>query len=303
MDHTQTAERDAEVAMRRAFLHDILGFLRGESNELLPFEAVKNLRPHGEHYLGMQAIEVDRIIGSVDRYRDFDETFLPKTDHLVDRWVNIKRLKLEGRELPAIQVYKVGDTYFVKDGNHRVSVAQAEGQKYIDAEVIELTVAVPPEPGDEIKDLIIKGEYANFLERTGLERLRPDHYEIRFTTPGRYDILLEHIEVRQYFLGENLKRDVTWAEAVESWYDRLYARMVDEMRGSNALDAFPGRTEADLYLWMMDHRYYLTQEYGQDVGSKVAAESFTRNHKPPIYERWLTRLQLWWKSAMTKVRV
>ena len=303
MDFTQTAERDAETAMRRAFIHDVLHFLRGESNELLPFDAVKNLRPHGEHYLGMQAIEVDNIIGSVDRYRDFDETFLPKTDHLVDRWVNIKRLKLQGQELPAIQVYKVGDTYFVKDGNHRVSVAQAEGQKYIDAEVIELDVTIPPEPGDSIKDFIIKGEYATFLEKTKLETIRPGHEEILFTTPGRYDILLEHIEVRRYFLGENLKRDISYEEAVASWYDRLYKRMVDEIRAAGALSKFPGRTAADLYLWMMDHRYYLTEEYGQDVGSKVAAESFTRHHKPPFWERWVAKLQLWWKATTERVRI
>jgi Domain of unknown function (DUF4032) len=302
MDFIQQAEREAEGAMRRAFVHDILHFLSGEeANELLPFDAVKNLHPHGERYLGLHAIEVDKIIGSVDRYHDFDEGFLPKTDHLVDRWVNVKRLKLEGRELPAIQVYKVGETYFVKDGNHRVSVAQAEGQHYIDAEVIELDVTVPPELGDDIKSLIIKGEYSAFLERTNLNELRPDHVEIMFSTPGRYDILLDHIQTRRYFLGVNLQRDVSWQEAVESWYDRLYERMVEEIRESRSLEKFPGRTEADLYLWMMDHRYYLTEQYGQDVGSKVAAQSFTEFHRPPWWQRWASKLQLWWKRTMQRV--
>ena len=304
MDFNQQAEREAEGAMRRAFVHDVLHYLSGEeANELLPFDAVKHLNPHGEHYLGMHAIEVDRIIGSVDRYRDFDEGFLPKTEHLVDRWVNVKRLKLEGRELPAIQVYKVGDTYFVKDGNHRVSVAQSEGQKYIDAEVIELDVAVPPVPGDELKDLIIKGEYAWFLEQTHLDVVRTGHYEILFSTPGRYDILVEHIRTRQYYLGENLQREVPWDEAVASWYERLYQRMVDEMRATNTLHSFPSRTEADLYLWMMDHRYYLTEQYGHDVGSKITVVDFTRHHRPPWHSRFLKRLSSWWNRTTERVRV
>ena len=303
VDFSQQAEQDAEAAMRRAFVHDILHMLRGEPNELLPFDAVKELRPRGEHYKGMQTIEVDKIIGSVDRYRDFDDTFLPKTDHLVDRWVNIRRLKLEGKELPAIQVYKVGETYFVKDGNHRVSVAQSEGQKYIDAEVIELDVAVPPVPGDEIKDLIIKGEYAHFLEQTHLDTIRPEHYEIMFSTPGRYDILLEHIRTRQYYLGVNLKREVRWSEAVGSWYDRLYKRMIDEIRATNAMRLFPKRKEADLYLWMMDHRYYLTERYGHDVGSKITVEDYTRRHRPPWFERFWARITQWWSRATHRVRV
>ena len=63
----------------------------------------------------------------------------------------------------------------------------------------------------------------------------------------------------------------------------------------------PGRTEADLYLWMMDHRYYLTEQYGQDVGSKVAAQSFTEFHRPPWWQRWASKLQLWWKRTMQRV--
>lgn len=303
MDPTRQAERDAETAMRRAFVRDILHLIRREPNELLPFEAVKTLRPSGEHYRGIRPIPVEQIIGSVDRYREFDQTYLPKSDHLVDRWVNIRRLSLENKELPPIEVYKVGETYFVKDGNHRVSVAHAEGQKYIDAEVIELEVAVPPEPGDDLRDLILKGEYAAFLEASGLARLRPDHYEICFSTPGRYDILLEHIHTRQYYLGLKHRRDVPWDEAVGSWYDRLYTRMVDEMRLASALRSFPGRTEADLYLWMMDHRYFLSERYGQDVGSRAAATDFTRRHRPPWYRRLLGRLARFLGQALDRARL
>ncbi len=284
----QQAEHDLKTARRKSWLADLSAWLRGEDNDLLPFDAVKHLHPTAEHYRGIQTIAIDQIIGSVDRYRDFDEAFFPRADHLKERWTNIRRLKLEGKEMPAIQVYKVGETYFVKDGNHRVSVGHLEGQKFIDAEVIELDVPIAPEKGDDIKDFIIKGEYAQFLQSTNLPEIVPDHEEIRFTTPGRYDILLDHIEKRQYFLGLNLKRDISQAEAVESWYSRLYKRMVDEMREVHALESFPSRTEADLYIFMMDHRFNLSQHYGQDVGSKVAAQSFVQHHKVPWHQRLLS---------------
>ncbi|HEX2864727.1 MAG TPA: transcriptional regulator [Deinococcales bacterium] len=289
MDPTRQAEHDAEAAMRLSFVRGMLNLIRREPNELLPFEAVKGLKPHGERYLGLQAIEVAKIIGSTDRYRDFDQVFLPRNEHLVDRWVNVRRLKLEGRELPPIQVYKVGETYFVKDGNHRVSVAHMENQAYIDAEVIELDVTVPPEAGDDVRDLILKGEYASFLETTKLDDVRPDHYPILFSTLGRYDLLLEHIRTRRYYLGLRYQRDVSWAEAVGSWYDRLYKRMVDEVRAAGALRQFPTRTEADLYLWMMDHRYYLNQRYGRDPGSRETVREFTRNYRPSWFRRFTTR--------------
>lgn len=289
MNPMRQAEHDAEGAIRLALIRGILNLIRREPNELLPFDAVKALKPHGEHYLGLQAIEVAQIIGSTDRYKDFDQVFLPRNEHLVDRWVNIRRLHLEGKELPPIQVYKVGDTYFVKDGNHRVSVAHLENQMFIDAEVIELDVTVPPTAGDNVRDLILKGEYASFLVAAKLDDVRPDHYAIMFSTLGRYDLLLEHISTRRYYLGLRYQREVSWAEAVGSWYDRLYKRMVDEIRASHSLIQFPTRTEADLYLWMMDHRYYLNQRYGRDPGSRETVLEFTRNYRPSWWRRFSAR--------------
>ncbi len=290
----QRAKLDAERARSKAFWHQVLHNLRGMPNELIPFSAVKQLHPKSERYGGIKPIPIQKIVGSVDRYRDFDHFFLPRFQHTLDRWAGIRQAGLEGKELPPIQVYKVGEVFFVKDGHHRVSVARNAGQKFIDAEVIELNVIVPPDSNDTVKDLIIKGEYAGFLEETGLDRLRPGHYEILFTVPGRYDILLEHIRTRQYYLGLNLEREVSWPEAVESWYDRLYKRVVDESREHRILERFPGRTEADLYLWIMDHRYYLTQKFGVDVGSEQAARDFAEHFSPFALKRvWQRVVQRW----------
>ena len=286
------ARHEVERARLSADVHDLLGLLRRAPNELIPFEWVRHLRPDAEYQLGTQAIPTEQIVGSVDRYKEFDRYYLPKEPHLDERWIGVRSAQLQGKELPPIQVYKVGELYFVKDGNHRVSVARRQGQAYIDAQVIELQVTVPPEAGDTLKDLIIKGEYADFLHATHLDELMPEHHEILFTTPGRYDKLAEHIQTRKYYLDRKYERDVPLDEATCSWYVRLYARIVEQIRTHDVLRRFPGRTEADLYLWIMDHRYFLSQRYGFDVGSEVAALDFSKHFAPPAYKRVGQRMRL-----------
>lgn len=301
--HQRLAAQEAEHLARRVFFHDLMHRLRGEPNSVLPFHAVNHLRPKGEHYIGHQVIEVDKIIGSVDRYDDFDSHFMPKEPFTIERWTRLRQAQLAGIEFPPIQVYKVGEAYFVKDGNHRVALAKAEHQVYIDAEVIELDVPVDLSPGDTLKDLIVKGEYARFLELTRLGELRPQHEPILFSRPGRYDILLDHINTRQYFRGLEEKRSFSWEESVCDWYDHLFWPTIEEIRQNRILDGFPGRTEADLYLWIMDHRYYLSTALGHDVGVENATLSYRQQfaqglkHKLERLWRWITS---WRKPAQAQ---
>lgn len=295
-DPRNQARSEVERARLSADVHDLLNLLRRTPNTLIPFEWVRHLHPDAEYQRGTQAIPTEQIVGSVDRYKEFDRYYLPREPHLDERWIGVRSAQLQGKELPPIQVYKVGELYFVKDGNHRVSVARRQGQAYIDAHVIELNVTVPPEESDTLTDLIIKGEYAQFLRATNLDTLVPGHREILFTTPGRYDKLLEHIRTRQYFLDRKPGREglppVTWEEAVVSWYELLYLRIVDNLDLHHVMFRFPGRTGADLYLWTMDHRYFLNQKYGHDVGSEEAARDFGKRHSPPAYKRLGQRMQL-----------
>jgi hypothetical protein len=277
------AQSEAEALSRRVWLHDLMRRLRGESNDVLPFDAVHDLRPKGESYKGLQTIEVDNILGTVDRYGDFDAHFMPKEPYTLERWTNLRAAQLHGTEFPPIDVYKVGEVYFVKDGNHRTALAKALGQHYIEAHVIELKVPVDLDTDDTLKDIILKGEYAAFLDETKLDSLRPDHVEITFTRAGRYDVLIEHIRTHQYFMGLNQKRSITWDEAVTNWYDHLYLPTVLETREKEVLKDFSGRTEADLYLWISDHRYYISQTIGHDVGAEEAARGVQKKaQKGPL---------------------
>jgi len=167
----QQAETEGERIELHVKLHELLHRLKGEPNDLLPFHKALALYPRGQYHLGVRSIPVDRIVGSVDRYEDFDHRFLPKTPHTLNHWKRLRTLQLEGVDFPPIEVYQVGESFFVKDGNHRVALAKATGQKFIDAEAVVLEVEVPVELGDTLKDPILKAEYARFLKVTGLKTL------------------------------------------------------------------------------------------------------------------------------------
>ena len=141
MSIEQMASQDYERALFKAAWRKILTRLRGESNELLPFEQVREQLPfRGQRYIGMHEVPVDKIVGSMGRYRDFDRAFLPRQKRTRGRWINIDKAHYSDVILPPVELYKMGEVYFVIDGNHRVSVARQRGQKDIDAHVIEIAL-------------------------------------------------------------------------------------------------------------------------------------------------------------------
>ena len=270
---------DYSAARTKAFFNSVLARLAGRPNRLLSFQEVKDkLHLRGSVYCGLQTVPVKNIVGSVDRYRDFDSAFLPAQTHTASRWKAINRFFNGNEELPPVKLYQVGDVYFVLDGNHRVSVAREHGVEFIDAEVIEVRSRVPLTPDVNADDLEILGEYKEFLERTQLDKLRPEQ-NIRFTIAGGYDQLIEHIAVHRYFMGIDEQRDIGEEEAVTHWYDTVYLTIVEVIHEHNILSEFPGRTEADLYLWLIDHLYYMRETQGEVDPAEVAqdfAEEFSQ---------------------------
>jgi uncharacterized protein (TIGR00730 family) len=271
---------DFQAARLKALFRDVLALLTGRSNDLLPFDAVKEkLRIGGPIYRGVRAVPLSGIIGSVDRYRDFDRAFLPTQEHTADRWRRVNRAWYDDVSLPPVLLYKVGEVYFVVDGNHRVSVAREQGQAYIDAEVRECRVKVPVTPDLRPEDLEILGERVDFLERSGLDQLRPEA-RIELAIPGGYDRLLEHIAVHRYFMGLDYQRDISEPEAVAHWYDTVYLPVVSVVRASGLLEAIPGKTEADFYEWIMEHRHDLvTQGKADLVEPGQLAEEFVQHYQ------------------------
>lgn len=270
-------QSDFASARLKALFRNILAFLTGQPNDLLAFEAVREkLHIGGPIYRGVRTVPIAQIVGSVDRYRDFDRAFLPRQDFMAERWQKVTRAWYQDISLPPILLYKVGEVYFVVDGHHRVSVAREKGQEAIEAEVRECAVRVPLTAEINPDDLEVLGARAEFLERANLDRVRPDA-QVEVTILGGYERMLEHIAVHRYFMGLEFQRDVSDDEAVSHWYETVYLPIVNVIRESEILAAFQGRTEADFYLWVLDHRHYLVEQ-GQAnlVEPGQAAEEFLR---------------------------
>lgn len=261
------AQRNFQQARMGAFWQDVWALLTGKNIDLLRFEEVKQrLRLRDERYLGLQEIPVDKIVGSVGRYKDFTRSFLPRTNSVRSRWQRLDAMARGAEGFPPIEVYKVGDAYFVIDGNHRVSVARQIGMPTIEAYVTEYPTAVPFDEKTQLDELNIKEGYADFLRETRLDILRPGS-EVILTEPARYRQILEHINVHRYFLGIDLKRPVTKDEATASWYDNVYMPMIDLIRKYDVIEFFPGRTEADLYAWLIKHQEALRLQHGGDYAT------------------------------------
>jgi hypothetical protein len=275
---TLNLDADFHLARIKAFLHRIVAVVLRQPRALLSYDEVRErLHLGGPIYRGLQTVQLDRIVGSVDRYRDFDRLFLPTQSHTEQRWNRINRAWYSEVSLPPVLLYKVGEAYFVIDGNHRVSVARARGQDYIEAEVRECTSRVPVTADVGPDDLERLGEKVDFLERTRIDQLRPGAV-LEPTVLGGFDRLLEHIAVHRYFMGIDQKRAIPEAEAVVHWHDTLFAPVGQAIGQSGILEAFPGRTATDLYLWVMDHLHYLRERPGaEDVDPAEATRNFLQD--------------------------
>ena len=242
------------------------------SNHLLSFDEVKGaLGAVSQVYAGMREVPVSKIVGSVGRHRDFDRAFLPSKPDLSVRWRRIDEIMDKGEELPPVSLYKIGDAYFVQDGNHRVSVARQRGVEMIDAEVIELRSRVPVDSAMTARDLLHKLEHRRLLERLPIDRVLPE-IKITFSDVSDYRKFATYVEAHGFRLSQLWRRYVSPEEVLGDWYEYGYRPIAEMIREERILDAFPGRTELDLYLWIVYHRERLALEARDERISPQAAK-------------------------------
>jgi len=274
MDPHEQSDRDFSRARRRAFLRKVGAYLRRDpgSNQLLSFDEVKGaLGTVSQVYLGLREVPVSQIVGSVGRHRDFDRAFLPSKPDLGTRWRRIDEIMDRGEELPPVSLYKIGDVYFVQDGNHRVSVALQRGVEMIDAEVIELRSRVPLDSALTARDLLHKLEHRHLLERLPFDRVLPE-IKVQFSDVSDYRKLATYVEAHGFRLSQLWRRYVSPEEVLRDWYEYGYSPIAQMIREERILDAFPGRTELDLYLWIVYHRERLALEARDEKISTQAAK-------------------------------
>jgi hypothetical protein len=265
---------DFRRARRRAFREDLRCLLIKCPVNLLPFDAVReSLHLTRYSYRDLQSISLDSIVGSVGRYHDFTRHFWPRQDALRDRWARIAYLMIWESGLPPIYLYQVDKAYFVRDGNHRVSVARYLGAPTIEAYVWEFHTRVPLRLDTRLEDLLLKEELVTFLEHTDLDCVRP-RQQVVFTVPGSYRVLEEHISAHRYWLESRHGNRVTVTEAVGSWYDLVYTPVVEVVRERNLQRYFPRATETDIYLGILNHHRCLVCSLEQPVSLDQTIEDY-----------------------------
>jgi len=292
----QMAIHDFQSARQKAAIQEVLARITGKSNQLLSYEEVADkLKLRARTDRGVQHIPLDAIVGSVGRDTDFTRAFLPRRAVDQQRWAGVKAAMLEdGAGLPPIEVYKVGEVYFVIDGNHRVSIARQEKLTTIEARVIEVKTDIPLTPDVQPEDLIIKAEYAEFLEATRIMDLRPN-VDLSVTIPGQYEILMAQIYLQKFILVEDQKLNASLQDAVEAWYDNIYIPLAEIIRDRGLSRLFPDRTIADLYIWISENRAALEKEQGWEIQSDIAATDL-------ILERSVKSEPGSWRKARTATR-
>ena len=282
MIDAMSTREDFSRAKTRARFQSLLNTLTWKNTDLLSFyEVTSIIKPKSETYRGMQTIPVSRIIGSEGRYHDFSSAFFPKREMLRNRWESVDRAVLSDIVLPPISVFSLGGYYFVRDGNHRVSVAKAQGVEFIDAEVVELDSQIPLEEGMTMKTL--KRRVVAYERNAFIQQYKPSYLpmgEIVFTSPGAYPEMVNHILVHKYFINQNQKEEIPFEQAAVSWYKNVYAPIVKVIREEHLLFQFPGSTEGDMYLWIVRTWDDMKrQKKNQNIPIEEAAEEIKKRNK------------------------
>jgi hypothetical protein len=279
---TGSPRADAEYDFLRARRHQTLSKLASwmrqdaqEVTETLSFnEVVDALGRRGERSLGIKVIPLDQIVGSVDKVRDFDRRFRPTSDRSRRRWERLAEKTRMGEYLPPIDVYKLGNLYFVRDGHHRVSVARAQGVDQIEAAVTEIDTVISTDGVGGRRDLDGKNWGLRFLKRIPLTGER--RAEINCTDPLEYPRLAEMIEAWACRLMHEEAAYFDKPTMAVRWYDEEYTpvvAMIDEagVRG-------PAETGADAYLRVARERYRLIREHdwNRDVLKMIGEQGRSR---------------------------
>jgi hypothetical protein len=314
-DHIPSESREWKRARQAAFVQDVLATFMQRPAHLTSFDQVsRKLQLGNVRYLDLQVVDLNQIMGSVERYHDFNRAFLPRQDGLQDRWQRIDRLVTTGHELPPIELYKVGRAYFVRDGNHRVSVAKLHNARTIKARVWEFETDLPLEASSDVDELLCRSAHDAFLKRTNVDRLCPG-YEIRLTQPHGYEVLLSEIEAFQHIIARIDQREVPFDEAVTLWCEMRYAPIVEIIGRRYVLQEFPGRTETDLYLWLCRNHEELRERYGSGVLMEEAADDLVKQHGEKRFPTRqvrqagdsaagfvLSSLASWWRRGLKALR-
>lgn len=262
------AESDFARARNKALFNEIQHLLSPEEAAMISFgEVRKVIKPQSETYIGMKVIPIDKIVGSEGRYKDFDNQFFPKRSIIRERWEHVDEAVIKDIVLPPIKVYELGGLYFVRDGNHRVSVAKAKGVEFIDAEVVSLQTEIKLSPArtlDGMMKQIIAYEKRNFYFETNFGDIT-DYWVLDFSTAGQYDVIYNHILTHKYFINQKQTEEIPMEDAILSWFNNVYLPVVTTIEKYKIMKYFKKNTISDLYVWIIRFYDELKKKFGNEL--------------------------------------
>jgi hypothetical protein len=233
------------------------------------------LKTRGSSRRGIRELPLDVIVGSVERCSDFTRSYLPFKDSDQARWTSV--CLADPALLPPIETYQIGKVHFVADGHHRVSVARQRGMTHIRSSVAETQTRVPLSPDVQPHELAIKAEYAGFLDRSQLDRVRPGA-DLSVTNAGQVRALEKQIEAQRAPAQHDEGHALAFQQAAVRWYDEVYSSVAQVIREREILRSFPGRTETDLFLWLCEHTESLRVATGWPVDTESAADDLVARY-------------------------
>ncbi len=293
---SQTDE-DFNKAHTKALVNEIQHILKPDEAALISFSDIKKLlKPKNEVYKGMQIVPIKLIVGSEGRYQDFDNQFFPKSKFLKTRWEHIDMAHIQDVPLPPISLYEVGGVYFVRDGNHRVSVAKSRGVENIDAEVVSLQSEIKLKPSSTKEDMVrqvITYEKRVFYTETNFGDIT-DFWCLDFSTPGQYDVIYNHILFHKYYINMDKTEEIPFEEAVLSWFRNVYLPVIQTIDRHHIMRSFKKSTKSDLYIYFIKYWDELKQKFGNDFSMDKAAEDFkTEQRKHTLLGKLKNSLAKW----------
>lgn len=277
-----TPSSDFSRARSKALINEMQHLLNPEEAQMISFNQIKQIiKPENETYMGMQAIPVSKIVGSEGRYKDFDNQFFPKNSFMKERWERVDSAIINDIVLPPIRVYELAGLYFVRDGNHRVSVAKSKGVEFIDAEVVSLQTEVRLSPVHTLTGItkqIVNYEKRNFYFETSYGDIT-DYWNLDLSIPGQYDIIYQHILTHKYFINMGKKEEISMEQAIESWHTTVFLPAITIIEKYNIIKYIKNRTTGDLYIWLVDSLYQINEKFGAEIQLETFVADIKQDYK------------------------
>jgi hypothetical protein len=225
---------------------------RGDGDLLELDDVERRLKPFSRRYLGVRTIPLAHVVGTDGKVGAFTRRFEPRHRFSRERLRSLEGAFPEGG-FPPIVAVKLGDTYVVIDGHHRVALARRHRGETIDADITEFVARVPLPPGADMVEVVLRELERIFLEESGLAEARRG-VRVPASRPALYLELLENLQVHGYHLMREQGRVLSNAEIAADWYERIYAPVFRAIDRDRLGDDYRDAPDADLFLLLHRRR-------------------------------------------------